>query len=122
MIAAVRGDVRVTRWRIDADPVAIDDPAGRIDGKLFLRATLPLGLRGEAAGHWRLPDERVYRFAAGRARRPRSPGHRPVACRAGAPVVFWIRAHAHGQTPHRRHVARHRLRRRTGYLPAGFRG
>jgi translocation and assembly module TamB len=65
LVAAVRGDVRMTRWRIDADPVAIDDPAGRIDGKLFLRATLPLGLRGDVAGHWRLPDERVYRFSAG---------------------------------------------------------
>ena len=64
-VAAARADVRVTRWRIDADPVAIDDPAGRIDGKVFLRATLPLGLRGEIAGHWRLPDERVYRFAGG---------------------------------------------------------
>ena len=64
MVATVHGDVRMTRWRIDADPVAIDDPAGRIDGKLVLRAMLPLGLRGEVAGHWRLPDERVYRFTA----------------------------------------------------------
>ena len=33
----VRGDVRVTRWRIDVTPFAIEDPAGRVDGEVFLR-------------------------------------------------------------------------------------
>ena len=60
----VQGDLRMTRWRIDVDPFVMEDPAGRIDGKVFLRATLPLGLRGEASGEWRLPDQRDYRFAA----------------------------------------------------------
>ena len=60
----VQGDLRMTRWRIDVDPFVMEDPAGRIDGKVFLRATLPLGLRGEASGEWRLPDQRNYRFAA----------------------------------------------------------
>ena len=63
-VATVRGDLRMTRWRIDVSPFVMDDPAGHIDGKVFLRATLPLGLRGEASGEWRLPDERTYRFAA----------------------------------------------------------
>lgn len=63
-VATVRGDVRMTRWRIDVAPFVIDDPAGHIDGKVFLRATMPLGLRGEASGDWRLPDELTYRFAA----------------------------------------------------------
>ncbi len=61
---SVRGDLRMTRWRIDVDPFVMQDPAGRIDGRVFLRATLPLGLRGEASGRWRLPDQRHYRFTA----------------------------------------------------------
>jgi translocation and assembly module TamB len=63
-VETVRGDLRMTRWRIDVDPFVMDDPAGHIDGKVFLRATLPLGLRGEASGAWRLPDELTYQFAA----------------------------------------------------------
>ncbi len=63
-VASVRGDLRMTRWRIDVDPFVLEDPAGHIDGKVFLRATMPLGLRGEASGHWRLPDERNYSFSA----------------------------------------------------------
>ena len=62
--AAVRGDVRVTRWRIDLSPFSIEDAAGRLDGELFLRATDPLGLRGKVAGHWRLPDGQAYDFTA----------------------------------------------------------
>jgi translocation and assembly module TamB len=62
--AAVRGDVRVTRWRIDAAPFSIADPAGRLDGELFLRGTNPLGLRGKVEGRWRLPDGELYRFTA----------------------------------------------------------
>ncbi len=63
-VASVRGDVRVTRWRIDVSPFAIEDEAGRLDGEVYLRGTSPLGLRGNVAGHWRLPDGQEYRFAA----------------------------------------------------------
>ena len=63
-VASLHGDLRMTRWRIDAESLAIDDPAGRVEGQLSLRAKLPLGLRGTLAGHWRLPDDRQYRFAA----------------------------------------------------------
>ncbi|MCJ7451813.1 MAG: hypothetical protein MUO39_04970, partial [Steroidobacteraceae bacterium] len=62
--ASVRGDVRVTRWRVDVTPFAIEDAAGRLDGEVYLRGTSPLGLRGNVAGHWLLPDEHQYRFAA----------------------------------------------------------
>ncbi len=63
-VASVRGDVRVTRWRVDVTPFAIEDDAGRLDGEVYLRGTSPLGLRGNVAGHWRLPDGQEYRFAA----------------------------------------------------------
>lgn len=63
-VASVRGDVRVTRWRVDVTPFAIEDDAGRLDGEVYLRGTIPLGLRGNVAGHWRLPDGHQYRFAA----------------------------------------------------------
>lgn len=62
--AALRGDLRMSRWRIDMDTLAIEDPAGSLAGELALRATKPLGVRAAARGHWRLPDERVYRFEA----------------------------------------------------------
>jgi translocation and assembly module TamB len=62
--ASVRGDVRMTRWRIDVSPFVVEDAAGRLDGEVYLRATTPLGLRGNLAGHWRLPDGQEYRFAA----------------------------------------------------------
>lgn len=62
--AAVRGALEMTRWRIDLSDLVVDDAAGRIDGALTLRATMPLGLRLAANGLWRLPDQRVYRFAA----------------------------------------------------------
>jgi translocation and assembly module TamB len=62
--AVMRGDVRMTRWRIDVSPFAVEDPAGRLDGEVYLRAMSPLGLRGSVAGHWRLPDGQQYRFAA----------------------------------------------------------
>ena len=62
--SSVRGDLSMTRWRIDVDPFVVEDPAGRVDGNVFLRGTLPLGLRGEVSGRWRLPDERTYRFSA----------------------------------------------------------
>ena len=54
----------MTRWRIDVDPVVVEDPAGRVTGNVYLRGTLPLGLRGEVSGRWRLPDQRNYRFSA----------------------------------------------------------
>jgi translocation and assembly module TamB len=56
------GSALATRWTIDLPGVAIEDPAGRIDASVRLRAGLPLRLRGEARGHWQLPDERDYRF------------------------------------------------------------
>jgi translocation and assembly module TamB len=61
-VASLQGSLRLTRWRLDVDPFVIKDPAGRVSGKLFLRGSLPLGLRGEASGRWRLPDGRDYRF------------------------------------------------------------
>jgi translocation and assembly module TamB len=63
-VASVRGALAMTRWRIDLTDLVVDDPLGRVDGTLTLRATLPLGLRAALNGHWRLPDERNYRFAA----------------------------------------------------------
>ncbi len=63
-VAAVRSDLRMTRWRIDAESMTLEDTAGRVEGELTLRATRPLGLRGNLAGHWRLPDQRDYHFAA----------------------------------------------------------
>jgi translocation and assembly module TamB len=63
-VESIRGSVRLTRWRLDVDPFAIEDRSGRIGGKVFLRGSLPLGLRGEASGLWRLPDGHEYRFAA----------------------------------------------------------
>jgi translocation and assembly module TamB len=63
-VQSLRGALAMTRWRIDLTDIVADDPAGRIDGALALRATLPLGLRVAANGHWRLPDDRTYRFAA----------------------------------------------------------
>ena len=62
-VASTRGALAMTRWRIDLTDLVLEDPAGRIDGALTLRATLPLGLRVAANGQWRLPDQRSYRFA-----------------------------------------------------------
>jgi translocation and assembly module TamB len=61
--ASARAALDMTRWRIRLRELVIDDPAGRLEGNVALRATEPLGLRVVASGHWRLPDERVYRFA-----------------------------------------------------------
>ncbi len=63
-LAAVRSALAMTRWRIDLTDLVVEDPRGRIDGALTLRATSPLGLRGAANGRWQLPDERTWRFAA----------------------------------------------------------
>ncbi|NJD31755.1 MAG: hypothetical protein FIB04_07705 [Gammaproteobacteria bacterium] len=63
-VASIKASLRLTRWRLDLDPFAIADPAGRVGGRLFVRGTLPLGLRGEASGVWRLPDAHEYRFTA----------------------------------------------------------
>lgn len=62
-IASVRGALEMTRWRIDLSDLVVDDAAGHVDGALTLRATMPLGLRLAANGHWQMPDQRVYRFA-----------------------------------------------------------
>ena len=63
-VAAVRGALAMTRWRIDLSDLVVEDPLGRVDGAITLRATTPLGLRGAANGRWQLPDEHTYRFAA----------------------------------------------------------
>lgn len=62
-IQSIRGALAMTRWRIDLTDLVAEGPAGRVEGLLVLRATEPLGLRVAANGHWRLPDERDYRFA-----------------------------------------------------------
>ncbi len=62
-VASIRGALAMTRWRIDLTDLVIEDPLGRVDGALTLRATLPLGLRTALNGHWQLPDDRTYRFA-----------------------------------------------------------
>jgi translocation and assembly module TamB len=61
--ASARAAVDMTRWRIRLRELVIEDPAGRLEGNVALRATEPLGLRVVASGHWRLPDDHVYRFA-----------------------------------------------------------
>ena len=63
-VAAVRGALAMTRWRIDLSDLVVEDPLGRVDGAITLRATTPLGLRGAANGRWQLQDEHTYRFAA----------------------------------------------------------
>jgi translocation and assembly module TamB len=63
-VASIRSALAMTRWRIDLTDLVIEDALGRVEGTLTLRGTLPLGLRLAANGHWRLPDERTYRFAA----------------------------------------------------------
>ena len=60
----VTADARITRWRIDLAPFEVVDRAGRVGGELYLRGTLPLGLRLRAEGRWTLPDGRPYRFTA----------------------------------------------------------
>jgi translocation and assembly module TamB len=61
--ASIEGVLEVDRWTLGAPRIAVSDPAGRLAGALTLRATRPLGLRGSLAGHWRLPDDRDYRFS-----------------------------------------------------------
>jgi translocation and assembly module TamB len=58
------GSLRLTRWRLDADPIDIrGQPSGHIAGSLTLRATEPLGLRTDLRGDWQLPGEPYeYRF------------------------------------------------------------
>jgi translocation and assembly module TamB len=62
-VTEATGDLRLTRWRLDLDPVALRAEQGRIDGSVALRATEPLGLRTSLRGEWRLPGEAFqYRF------------------------------------------------------------
>jgi translocation and assembly module TamB len=63
-VASVRGALAMTRWRIDLSDLVVEDPRGRVDGAITLRATTPLGLRAAANGRWQLPDEQTWRFAA----------------------------------------------------------
>ena len=60
------GSLRLTRWRLDADPIDVrGKPAGHLAGSLTLRATEPLGLRTDLRGEWRNPgDPYEYRFRA----------------------------------------------------------
>ena len=60
----ITADARITRWRIDLAPFEVVDRAGRVGGELYLRGTLPLGLRLKADGQWTLPDGHLYRFSA----------------------------------------------------------
>jgi translocation and assembly module TamB len=62
-VASVDGALSMTRWRIAITDLAIQDPDGRVDANITLRATLPLGLRGALNGRWLLPDGRTWRFA-----------------------------------------------------------
>jgi translocation and assembly module TamB len=63
-VASLQAALAMTRWRIDLTDLVADDPAGHVEGSLRLRARQPLGLQAALNGHWRLPDERTYRFAA----------------------------------------------------------
>ena len=63
-VASLRGDLRLTRWRLDAESLLLEDPAGRVTGRVTLRGTLPLTVNSALAGSWRLPDERSYEFTA----------------------------------------------------------
>ncbi len=63
-VASLQAALAMTRWRIDLTDLVADDPAGHVEGSLRLNAWQPLGLRAALNGHWRLPDERIYRFAA----------------------------------------------------------
>jgi translocation and assembly module TamB len=63
-VASLHAALAMTRWRIDLTDLVADDPAGHVEGNLRLRARQPLGLQAALNGHWRLPDERTYRFAA----------------------------------------------------------
>jgi translocation and assembly module TamB len=63
-LASLQAALAMTRWRIDLTDLVADDPAGHVEGNLRLNAWQPLGLRVALNGHWRLPDERTYRFAA----------------------------------------------------------
>jgi translocation and assembly module TamB len=64
-VGEVRGsDLQLTRYRLNLKDYMIEDPAGLVAGTVTLRATQPLGLRGQASGKWRLPDQRDYQFSA----------------------------------------------------------
>lgn len=63
-VAALRGNLHLTRWRLDATSLVLEDSAGRIAGDVMLRATMPLTVHSALDGRWRLPDERDYRFVA----------------------------------------------------------
>jgi len=60
------GSLRLTRWRLDADPIDLrGKPTGHIAGSLTLRAAEPLGLRTDLRGEWQIPgDPYEYRFRA----------------------------------------------------------
>jgi translocation and assembly module TamB len=57
------GSLRLTRWRLDVDPLDVRGPDGQVAGSLALRATEPLGLRTNLRGEWRFPGDAFdYRF------------------------------------------------------------
>jgi translocation and assembly module TamB len=64
-VEKVRGSaLELTRYRLNLKNYVIEDPDGLVAGTLTLRAMQPLGLRGQASGKWRLPDQRDYQFTA----------------------------------------------------------
>jgi translocation and assembly module TamB len=63
-VASIDGALDIDHWTLRAPRIAVSDPAGELAGELGLRAARPLGLRGSVAGHWRLPDNRTYRFSS----------------------------------------------------------
>jgi translocation and assembly module TamB len=63
-VASIDGALDIDHWTLRAPRIAVSDPAGELAGELRLRAARPLGLQGTLAGHWRLPDNRTYRFSS----------------------------------------------------------
>jgi translocation and assembly module TamB len=62
-VAFLTGALTMDRNLLQVPAVTLQDPAGQVAGELQLRAAQPLGLSGTLAGHWRLPDDRDYRFS-----------------------------------------------------------
>ena len=107
---SVRGDLSMTRWRIDVDPVVVEDPAGRVTGNVFLRGTLPLGLRGEVSGRWRLPDEAHVSLLGPREGQARPARHRRVTDRTREARILRYRPRPQPRSARRGHAPRRRIR------------
>ena len=107
---SVRGDLSMTRWRIDVDSAVVEDPAGSVTGNVYLRGTLPLGLRGEVSGRWRLPDERTYRFSARVKGRLDRLGIDVSLDRTGEARILRYRPRPEPRSARRGHAPRRRIR------------